>query len=316
MGSLDQFCGGALSSVGCTETVAAYPVEVGAVVAVIETEKSHLSGADDCKNKLGVGTALANEIAPYLNQVGGDVSQIVQCSCTIAYSSQTCSGEATKIANAAADEVSKALNALDSLLGLDVPSDHTSQEQEIENYFATVYRPLEPSLVAVTDQEALNAEHQLYLKCYDEWWQTNLDPDTVCKGFKKRFLGEVGALHSQYEAYLKGQQEVAAAKLQAQQDAIQAARDAATDNARKIAKSWARIKHDTYVKQCHDDVCINGVTVVAFAYYGKLATGMQDLNSSDTHVLSATNAQFEPIFKDEPRTTRAASPSWRRRAPR
>jgi hypothetical protein len=69
LGSLDQFCGGALSSVGCTETVAAYPVEVGAVVAVIETEKSHLSGADDCKNKLGVGTALAKEIAPYLDQV-------------------------------------------------------------------------------------------------------------------------------------------------------------------------------------------------------------------------------------------------------
>ncbi len=304
--TLDKFCGGALSSPGCVQTVAEFPLETGAVVAIIEAAKSHISSEADCKTKLGKGADLYNDVAPYLGTVGVDASKVLDCSCTIAFSTQTCSGEATKIANDAADAIGKALSALDSLLGLDVQSDQTTYPQEEENYYRTVYHPLVPNLIGASPEEAEASAHTLYKQCVDDWFNTDVYEVPLCLGFKKRFLGEISALHNQYEAFLAGQKKAAADKLQAQadklraqKDAQQKAQDTATDYARKIAMSWAKIKVATYVPHCHDESCINGVTVVAFVYYGKLATGMQDLNSSNTQVLSAANAQFEPIFKEE-----------------
>ncbi|GEM_PF-3668545 len=298
--TLDQFCGGALSSPGCVETVAAYPVETGALVAIIEAEKSKFGSADDCRNKLSVGTAMFSEIAPYVSDVGGDISQIVKASCIIAFSTKTCSGEAQKIAGAATDAVAWALKQLDSLLGLDDTPTGPTLEQNLAEYWATVYQPMERPMIGVPDSLYIETANQLDQKCLAEWWVTNEDEFAVCRlGFTKRFHTEVDALRAQYQAYLKGQQEVAQAKLQAEKDKQQAAQDATTDNARKIALSWAKIKHDTYVKQCHDQACIDDITATAIFYYGALATGMQKVNSSNTQVLSSTNATFEPIFKQQ-----------------
>src|SRR5665213_3270696 len=261
--TLDQFCGGALSSPGCVETVAAYPVETGALVAIIEAEKSKFGSADDCRNKLSVGTAMFSEIAPYVSDVGGDISQIVKASCIIAFSTKTCSGEAQKIAGAATDAVAWALKQLDSLLGLDDTPTGPTLEQNLAEYWATVYQPMERPMIGVPDSLYIETANQLDQKCLAEWWVTNEDEFAVCRlGFTKRFHTEVDALRAQYQAYLKGQQEVAQAKLQAEKDKQQAAQDATTDNARKIALSWAKIKHDT-------------------------------------QVLSSTNATFEPIFKQQ-----------------
>lgn len=298
--TLDQFCGGALSSPGCIETVAAYPVETGALVAIIEAEKSKFASAADCQNKLSVGTAMFGEIAPYVNDVGGDVSQIVKASCIIAFSTKTCSGEAQKIAGAATDAVAWALKQLDSLLGLDDTPTGPTLEQNLAEYWATVYQPMERPMIGVPDDVYISTANQLDQKCMAEWWVTNEDEFAVCRlGFTKRFHSDVDALRAQYQAYLKGQQEVAQAKLQAEKDKQQAAQDAATDNARKIAMSWAKIKQDTYVKLCHDQACIDDVTATAIFYYGALATGMQKINASNTQVLSSTNATFEPIFKQQ-----------------
>src|SRR5665213_748798 len=291
--TLDQFCGGALSSPGCVETVAAYPVETGALVAIIEAEKSKFGSADDCQNKLSVGTAMFSEIAPYVSDVGGDISQIVKASCIIAFSTKTCSGEAQKIAGAATDAVAWALKQLDSLLGLDDTPTGPTLEQNLAEYWATVYQPMERPMIGVPDSLYIETANQLDQKCLAEWWVTNEDEFAVCRlGFTKRFHTEVDALRAQYQAYLKGQQEVAQAKQQAAQDAT-------TDNARKIALSWAKIKHDTYGKQCHGQACIDDITATAIFYYGALATGMQKVNSSNTQVLSSTNATFEPIFKQQ-----------------
>jgi len=296
--TLDQFCGGALSSPGCLQTVATYPVETGALVAIIEAEKSQMANADDCQNKLSAGTALFSQIAPYVSNVGGDVLQIVKASCIIAFSTKTCSGEAQKIAGAATDAVAWALHQLDSLLGLDDTPTGPTLEQNLAEYWATVYQPMELPMIGVPESVYIQTASQLDKKCEAEWWVTNEDEFAVCRlGFTKRFHTEVDALRAQYQGYLKGQQDVAKAKLQAEQDKLQAAQDAATDNARKIAMSWARIKHDSYVQQCHDQTCINDVTATAFFYYGALATGMQKVNSSNTQVLASTNATFEPIFK-------------------
>jgi hypothetical protein len=297
--TLDQFCGGALSSPGCLQTVAAYPVETGALVAIIEAEKSKFANADDCQNKLSAGTALFTQIAPYVSGAGGDVLQIVKASCIIAFSTKTCSGEAQKIAGAATDAVAWALKQLDSLLGLDDTPTGPTLEQNLAEYWATVYQPMERPMIGVPDAVYIETRSQLDKKCMEEWWVTNEDEFAVCRlGFTKRFRTEVDALRAEYQAYLKGQQDVARAKLQAEQDKLQAQQNAATDNARKIALSWAKIKHDTYVKQCHDQLCINAVTATAFFYYGALATGMQKIDSSNTQVLTSTNATFEPIFKD------------------
>jgi hypothetical protein len=300
MDTLDQFCGGALSSPGCLQTVAAFPVETGALVAIIEAEKPKFGSADDCQNKLSVGTAMFGEIAPYVSDVGADVTQIVKASCIIAFSTKTCSGEAQKIASAATDAVAWALQQLDKLLGLDDTPSGPTLEQNLAEYWATVYQPMERPMIGVPDEVYIETANKLDQKCLAEWWVTNEDEFAVCRlGFTKRFHTEVDALRAQYQAYLKGQQEVAQAKLQAEKDKQQAAQDATTDNARKIAMSWAKIKHDTYVKQCHDQPCIDDVTATAIFYYGALATGMQKMNSSNTQVLTSMNATFEPIFKQQ-----------------
>jgi hypothetical protein len=296
--TLDQFCGGALSSPGCMQTVATYPIETGALVAIIEAEKSQMANADDCQNKLSLGSAMFGQIAPYLSDVGGDVSQIVKASCIIAFSTKTCSGEAQKIAGAATDAVAWALHQLDNLLGIDDTPTGPTLEQNLAEYWATVYQPMERPMIGVPEGVYIETRSQLDQKCLAEWWVTNEDEWAVCRlGFTKRFHTEVDALRAQYQAYLKGQQDVAQAKLQAEKDKQQAAQDAATDNARKIAMSWAKIKLATYVKQCHDQTCINDTTATTFFYYGALATGMQKINSSNTQVLTSTNATFEPIFK-------------------
>jgi hypothetical protein len=300
MDTLDQFCGGALSSPGCLQTVAAYPVETGALVAIITAEKSKMTSADDCQSKLSVGTAMFSEIAPYVSDLGAGVTQIVKASCIIAFSTKTCSGEAQKIANAATDAVAWALHQLDDLLGLDDTPTGPTLEQNLAEYWATVYQPMERPMIGVPDDVYIETASALDKKCIEEWWVTNEDEFAVCRlGFTKRFHTEVDALRAQYQAYLKGQQEVAKAKLQAEKDKQQAAQDAATDNARKIAMSWAKVKHDAYVKQCHDQSCIDDVTATAFFYYGTLATGMQKTTSSNTQVLSSANATYEPIFKQQ-----------------
>jgi hypothetical protein len=307
MDTLDQFCGGALSSPGCLQTVAAYPVETGALVAIIEVEKSKMASANDCQNKLSAGTAMFSEIAPYVSDVGADVSQIVKASCIIAFSTKTCSGEAQKIASAATDAVAWALHQLDSLLGLDDTPSGPTLEQNLAEYWATVYEPMERPMIGVPDAVYIDTASQLDKKCMEEWWVTNEDEFAVCRlGFTKRFHTEVDVLRAQYQAYLKGQQEVAQAKLQAEKDKLQAekdklqaAQDATIVNARMIALSWARIKHDTYVKQCHDQACIDDVTATAFFYYGALASGMQKMSTSNTQVLTSTNAAYEPIFKQQ-----------------
>src|SRR5665213_3079150 len=197
--TLDQFCGGALSSPGCVETVAAYPVETGALVAIIEAEKSKFGSADDCQNKLSVGTAMFSEIAPYVSDVGGDISQIVKASCIIAFSTKTCSGEAQKIAGAATDAVAWALKQLDSLLGLDDTPTGPTLEQNLAEYWATVYQPMERPMIGVPDSLYIETANQLDQKCLAEWWVTNEDEFAVCRlGFTKRFHTEVDALRAQY----------------------------------------------------------------------------------------------------------------------
>src|SRR6202163_2028292 len=206
MDTLDQFCGGALSSPGCLQTVAAYPVETGALVAIIEAEKSKMSSADDCQSKLSAGTAMFSEIAPYVSDVGADVTQIVKASCIIAFSTKTCSGEAQKIANAATDPRAGALEELDALLGLDDTPSGPTLEQNLADYWATVYQPMERPMIGVPDEVYISTASQLDKKCMEEWWVTNEDEFAVCRlGFTKRFHTEVDALRAQYQAYLKGQ---------------------------------------------------------------------------------------------------------------
>ncbi len=200
-----------------------------------------------------------------------------------------------------------ALHQLDSLLGLDDTPSGPTLEQNLAEYWATVYEPMERPMIGVPDAVYIDTASQPDKKCMEEWWVTNEDEFAVCRlGFTKRFHTEVDVLRAQYQAYMKGQQEVAQAKLQAEKDKLQAekdklqaAQDATTVNARMIALSWARIKHDTYKKQCHDQACIDDVTATAFFYYGALASGMQKMSTSNTQVLTSTNAAYEPIFKQQ-----------------
>lgn len=309
LSSLDQFCGGALSNSDCLKTMAAYPLETGAVVAIIEAEKSHFANAEDCQKKLTLGSASFAKITPYVSNVGGDVLQIVKAGCIIVFSTTTCSGEAKKFANDAADVVAWAFHKLSEVLGIDdSPGGGETQEQMEANYWASVYAPMEPPMIGVPEAVYLKTAGQLDEKCTSEWWHTNVNLEAVCtKGFTKRFKTDVNALRAEYQAYLKGQAEVAQAQMDAAlaeaakqaeaQAKLRAAQDAATDNARKIAMSWAKIKQGAYAKDCHDKKCIDEVTGTAIFYYGALATGMQKMDSSNTQVLANTNATFEPIFK-------------------
>jgi hypothetical protein len=297
LSTLDQFCGGAVSSPGCVQTIGEFPLETGAVVAIIEAEKSHFSSANDCKVKLGIGQALYNEVAPYLGGAGVDVGKVIN----IAYSTSTCSGEAEAIANKAADEISKLLTALDGIFGIDDSTNQKTQEQIYEDYYVSTYKVVELKLIDVSDDDYLHTRSHLFDQCYADWSDSplgNLAVD-LCNKFNARFVSEVDAARAKYKAYVAGQQKVAADKLQAAKDKLQAEKDAATTNARKTAMNWAQIKHNTYSPQCHDTACLEAILVLSFAYYGQMATGMQDLNAPNTQVLIKTNQQFDPLFKGE-----------------
>ena len=297
--SLDSYCGGAISSPGCVATVTTYPIEVGAMITLMEAKKDQIGGAEQCRNMFGAGAALYSQIQPYLTDAGADVGQMVKCSCNIVYSTTTCSGAVQQATKQVTDAVGYVLSKLDSILGLDVPVDGETHEQGLARYWATVYAPMEKPLIPVSDELVHDTENQLEHKCYEDWGVTPYDEKQICHDYWVRFDQEVGQYRSVYLAVQASLAAAAKAKLELEKEKLQAEKDAATTNARLIGLSWARIKHDIYVKQCHDKTCVDGVTFLAFAYYGQIATGMQKLDSSNTQVLVAANNQFEPLFKEQ-----------------
>jgi hypothetical protein len=298
--SLDNLCGAALTNKDCLNMFGEFPEAIGGAIGILETFKSSMSGSTDCKNKLLVGTPPLSDALKYLNVPGipgGTVPKIAQCSCDIVYSTASCSGEAQKALDTAENTIGNALSTLDSWFGLNTPSapPEESHDQQKERYYKKIYSPMLDPMTFAPSEVFQTTTRQLTQQCTDDWYSVLWVSDTnseICGPFYKRFVAE---LQPRWDAITAAQKAAAQAKA----DELQKAQDKITDNARKIAMSWAKIKHDVYSKQCHDVQCINDVTVLAFVYYGALASGMQSPNSSNTQVLSQTNAKFEPMFKQK-----------------
>ena len=131
--------------------------------------------------------------------------------------------------------------------------------------------------------------------CVGDWFGASGVYDSqveVCSPFYHKFQDQLDARQKLIANQAK-------AEAQAKADALQAVKDKYTDQARKYAMNWAQIKLNTYEGQCADTACRNDVGVLGFLYYGMIATGMQDINASNTAALVAANNKFDPLFKQK-----------------
>lgn len=286
--TLNKSCGAALSNLDCSDVATGWPVALGGVIGALELVKGQMSGAEDCEAKLSGGNSVVAQASKYINVPGLPVTEIRQCSCKIVYSTATCSGEVNKVI----DALGSAAKDFFGLLGIgdyhQPPDDH---DRDKADYYNAHYEPLADKLVNASQDDFVGTMRGLTQACVDDWdaviWVSDALHE-VCSVFYKQLVAEVDARHK-----------FVADQVAIEQDAWQKKQDAATDNARKIAMSWANIKRDTYVKQCRDIPCRNDVTALAFFYYGDIATGMQNLDNSNTKVLVAANAKFDPLFKEK-----------------
>ena len=291
--TLDKACGKAVSALGCTDVATAYPEALGAVVVAVGAAHNQFSSADDCNAKLAVGSGILEKAKSVIDSIPGlPFDKLRQCSCNIVYTSQSCSGAVTDFANS----VAKAIDDFFSAIGLgsetQPPDDHAKR---LADYYTQFYAPHLGEMQHASDVSAHDTMKVVSNQCFADWDQVPWVNDTkaeICTPFWHQFS-------NQLEARQKLENDAKHEALQKQLDALQKQQDAATDNARKIALSWAKIKLSTFGTQCADKTCVNDVGVLAFVYYGMIATGMQDVNASNTAVLVAANTKFDPLFKQK-----------------
>ena len=291
--TLDKACGKAVSALGCTDIATAYPEALGAVVVAVGAAHNQFSSAADCNAKLSVGSGILEKAKSIIDSIPGlPFDKLRQCSCNIVYSSQSCSGAVADFTNS----VAQAINDFFSAIGLgsetQPPDDHAKR---LADYYTQFYAPHLSELQHASDITAHDTMKVVSNQCFADWDQVPWVNDTkaeVCTPFWHQFF-------DQLDARQKLEKDAKQEALQKQLDALQKQQDAAIDNARKIAMSWAKIKMSIFGKQCADKTCVNDVGVLAFVYYGMIATGMQDVNASNTAVLVAANAKFDPLFKQK-----------------
>ena len=298
--TLDKACGKAVSVLGCADLATAYPEALGAVVAAVGVAHSQFNSADDCNAKLSAGSGILEKAKSYIDGVPGlPFDKLRQCSCNIVYSSPSCTSAVSDLANKVAGAISDFFSAVGLGSTTQPPDDH---EKDKSDYYKANFAPYLDKMLYVDEGAIYSTMRSVIQACNDDWYNVIWVSDTafeICSPMYRQFTGQLTARQKIIADEAAKQQQAAADALQKKKDALQQQKDSATDNARKIAMSWAQIKLATYGKQCADAACRNDVGVLAFFYYGMIATGMQDLNSSNTAVLSASNAKFDPLFKQK-----------------
>lgn len=289
---LDQACGAVVSNIGCSDVATGYPEALGGVIAAVGAAHGQFSSADDCDAKLSAGSSILASVSKYLDVPGLPFNKLKECGCGIVFASGSCTGTVQK----GLDDIGKAVSDFFSALGLggstQPPDDH---EKDKSDYYKANYAPLLDQLINADGSTVADALRPVTQACVDDWWGVLWVSDAnyeICGPFYHQFINTLGARQKLIA-------DQAAAEAQAKADALQAVKDQYTDQARKYAMNWAQIKLGTYAKQCADTACRNDVGVLAFVYYGMIATGMQDPNSSNTAALSAANAKFDPLFKQK-----------------
>jgi hypothetical protein len=289
---LDQACGTVVSNIGCSDVATGYPEALGGVIAAVGAAHGQFSSADDCDAKLSAGSSILANVSKYLDVPGLPFNKLKECGCGIVFASASCTGTVQK----GLDDIGKAVSDFFSALGLggstQPPDDH---EKDKSDYYKANYAPLLDQLINADGSTVADALRPVTQACVDDWWGVLWVSDAnyeICGPFYHQFINTLAARQKLIA-------DQAAAEAQAKADALQAIKDKYTDQARKYAMNWAQIKLGTYAKQCADTTCRNDVGVLAFVYYGMIATGMQDPNSSNTAALSAANAKFDPLFKQK-----------------
>jgi len=289
---LDQACGKIVSNLGCADVATAYPEALAGVTGAISAAHNQFSNADDCNTKLSAGNSILASVSSYFDIPGLPFDKLRQCGCGIVYSPPSCSGPAQQ----ALDEIGQAAKDFFHYLGIDdyhqPPDDH---EKDKADYYHVNYEPLLDKMLYADDEAVHTALRDVDKACNDDWWSVPWVADTqveICTPFYHKFQDQLAARQKLIADQAK-------AEAQAKADALQAVKDKYTDQARKYAMNWAQIKLGTYEKQCADSACRNEVGVLAFVYYGMIATGMQDINASNTAVLVAANSKFDPLFKQK-----------------
>jgi hypothetical protein len=289
---LDQACGAVVSNIGCSDVATAYPEALGGVIAAVGAAHGQFSSADDCDAKLSAGSSILASVSQYLDVPGLPFNKLKECGCGIVFASGSCTGTVQK----GLDDIGKAVSDFFSAIGLggstQPPDDH---EKDKSDYYNANYAPLLDKLLDADGPTIADALRPVTQACVDDWWGPQWVSDAnseICGPFYHQFINTLAARQKLIA-------DQAAAEAQAKADALQAVKDKYTDQARKYAMNWAQIKLGTYAKQCADTACRNDVGVLAFVYYGMIATGMQDPNSSNTAALSAANAKFDPLFKQK-----------------
>ena len=298
--TLDKACGKAVSVLGCADLATAYPEALGAVVAAVGVAHSQFNSADDCNAKLSAGSGILEKAKSYIDGVPGlPFDKLRQCSCNIVYSSPSCTSAVSDLANKVAGAISDFFSAVGLGSTTQPPDDH---EKDKSDYYKANFAPYLDKMLYVDEGAIYSTMRSVIQACNDDWYNVIWVSDTafeICSPMYRQFTGQLTARQKIIADEAAKQQQAAADALQKKKDALQQQKDSATDNARKIAMSWAQIKLGSYGKQCADAACRNDVGVLAFFYYGMIATGMQDLNSSNTAVLSASNTKFDPLFKQK-----------------
>ena len=296
---LDQACGAVVSNIGCSDVATAYPEALGGVIAAVGAAHGQFSSADDCDAKLSAGSSILASVSKYLDVPGLPFNKLKQCGCGIVFASGSCTGTVQK----GLDDIGKAVSDFFSALGLggstQPPDDH---EKDKSDYYKANYAPLLDQLINADYPTVAGALRPVTQACVDDWWNvlwvSDLDYE-ICGPFYHQFMNTLTARQKLIADQAAAEAQAKAEALQAKADALQAEKDKYTDQARKYAMNWAQIKLGTYMKQCTDTACRNDVGVLAFVYYGMIATGMQDPNASNTAALSAANAKFDPLFKQK-----------------
>lgn len=229
---LDQACGKAVENLGCTDVATGFPEVLGAVIAALSATKGQFSSADDCNAKLSGGSTVLASVASYLNTPGLPFAQVRQCSCNIVYASQSCSSAAQGFANT----ISGAINDFFSAIGLGgetQPPDNPAKDKA--DYYAQDYAPHLGELQEADYPAAYAVMRPVSDQCNGDWSSVPWVSDTnveICAPFWHQFSDQLNA-RQKIEADAKQ------VELQKQLDALQKQKDAATDNARKIAMNWA-----------------------------------------------------------------------------
>ncbi|MDP8996967.1 MAG: hypothetical protein M3O03_08200, partial [Pseudomonadota bacterium] len=282
----------AVTALGCADVATAYPEVLAGVTAAIGVAHNQFSNADDCNAKLMAGSSVLASLSSYTNIPGLPFEKLRQCGCGIVYAPPSCSAAAQK----ALDEVGQIAKDFFHYIGIDdyhqPPYDF---EREKADYYHANYEPLLEKLLYADDTTVHDALHTVDYACIGDWFGASGVYDSqieVCAPFYHKFQDQLAARQKLIADQAK-------MEAQAKADALQAIKDKYTDQARKYAMNWAQIKLGIYEKQCSDTACRNDVGVLGFLYYGMIATGMQDVNASNTAALVAANSKFDPLFKQK-----------------